>query len=121
MSNWQISEAIRRFGVAESSTDLIVLRVFKENDALGRDVQSDMQKVVKGQLVPLDDLPTDWTSIKKVRFPGSMRLILDLILLSQYYKLGSDVALAKAGSEEAQRQVVDRIVVNTIAIKSVAV
>lgn len=97
-----ISEAIRRFGVTESSTDIVVLRVFKDSEPRSIDVRKDMEKVVEGQIAPLEDLPTDWAALKK------------------YYKLGSDTALVQADSEEAQRRAVDRIVINTIAIKSVA-
>ncbi|CAG7850730.1 SubName: Full=Related to ERG20-Farnesyl-pyrophosphate synthetase {ECO:0000313/EMBL:CCA68513.1} [Serendipita indica DSM 11827] len=115
-----ISEAIRRFGVTESSTDIVVLRVFKDSEPRSIDVRKDMEKVVEGQIAPLEDLPTDWAALKKAR-PSTLLLLLHkLMSLFQYYKLGSDTALVQADSEEAQRRAVDRIVINTIAIKSVA-
>ncbi|KAG8768563.1 hypothetical protein FRC15_005085 [Serendipita sp. 397] len=101
-----ISEAIRRFGVADASTSLIVVRVFKSDSTEPTQetdkVLASMQKVLEGKLGSLDTLPTDWATIKKI------------------YKLGSDTALRKTKSEEEEHVLVDRIVANMVAIKPVA-
>ncbi|PVF93536.1 CGI-121-domain-containing protein [Serendipita vermifera] len=97
-----ISEAIRRFGVADSSSSLVVVLVSLDDTPESIDVERSMKSVVQGELSPLDQLPTDWTAIKK------------------YYKLGGDVSLTSAKSEEERRLLIDRAVVNIIAIKPVA-
>ena len=65
----QITEAIRRYGVSASLTDLLVVRI--DSPKLTQDsAQDKMCKAVKGDLVPLSELNhvTDWTIIKKVRY-----------------------------------------------------
>lgn len=69
----QITEAIRRYGVADATKSLIVVRICSP-DLDREDVKGQMQKVVEGTLVSLDELSdiTDWASIKKVHKPSSV-------------------------------------------------
>lgn len=66
----QITEAIRRYGVADATKSLIVVRICSP-DLDREDVKGQMQKVVEGTLVSLEELSniTDWASIKKVQNP----------------------------------------------------
>ncbi|KAJ7718132.1 kinase binding protein CGI-121-domain-containing protein [Mycena maculata] len=98
-----ISEAMRRYGVSDASTSLVVVRV--AGPELSPEViERDMDATVKGtkaSFTELQDL-TDWAAVKK------------------YHKLGSDVAVREAkGDLERERIVVDDIVVSSVAMKSV--
>ncbi|PFH44883.1 hypothetical protein AMATHDRAFT_44276 [Amanita thiersii Skay4041] len=99
-----ISEAIRRYGVSDISTALLVVRVCGP-DLSASQAQEQLDKIVQGTLVPfalLDSL-TDWDTIKK------------------YHKLNNEPAiLAAKGDIECERRVVDNIVTSTVAMKSVA-
>lgn len=59
-----ISEAIRRYGVSDNTTALIVVRIGTCN----MDIQKPMETAVAGTLRPMTSLGalTDWASIKKV-------------------------------------------------------
>jgi EKC/KEOPS complex subunit CGI121/TPRKB len=63
-----ISEAIKKFGISDSTRTLCVVRFGSSQQA---DVWRDMEKVVQGQLVPLSKLDSDeyadWKSLDKVR------------------------------------------------------
>jgi EKC/KEOPS complex subunit CGI121/TPRKB len=61
----QISEAIRRYGVADTSTNVLVVRITSPEL---QDVGARMLSVVSGTISPLEDLAgiTDWASIRKV-------------------------------------------------------
>lgn len=65
MPHLQITEAIRRYGVSDASTTLIVIRVDVSNTL---DIQRRMCDIVKGSMVPFEALEqiTDWSTIKKV-------------------------------------------------------
>ncbi|KAJ6620735.1 kinase binding protein CGI-121-domain-containing protein [Mycena sp. CBHHK59/15] len=67
-----ISEAMRRYGVSDTTTSLIVVRV--------ADIQKKMDIIVKGNKSPFTALQTltDWPAIKK------------------YHKLGNEVAINRA-------------------------
>ena len=60
----QISEAIRRYGLADNTSSLIVVRITSPD--LGS-VKELMSSVVSGTLSPLEELSniTDWASVKK--------------------------------------------------------
>ncbi|KAI0269412.1 CGI-121-domain-containing protein, partial [Gloeopeniophorella convolvens] len=96
-----ITEALRRYGVSDDSTALLVIRI----DPLDpQSVEPRMRAVVQGTLVPLSDLTdlTDWTAVKK------------------YNKLNGDVAIKEAGKDQArERYLIDNIVVSSVAMKSV--
>lgn len=65
----QITEAIRRFGVSDTATSLVVVSVSKDKENLqDESVESAMKSSVDGELVPMDSLReiTDWAVIKKV-------------------------------------------------------
>ncbi|EIM85448.1 CGI-121-domain-containing protein [Stereum hirsutum FP-91666 SS1] len=96
-----ITEALRRHGVSDGSTSLFVVRVASPEL---QDVQSKMLAVVDGAISPLSKLAslTDWSSIRK------------------YYKLNSESAVKEIRSDANQEHaVVDKIVVSSVAMKSV--
>lgn len=63
-----ISEAIKRFGISNTTKNLLVVR-FGEGDQ--KEVWEDIEKVVKGELIPLSSLDAegiaDWKGLDKVR------------------------------------------------------
>ncbi|KAI0052648.1 CGI-121-domain-containing protein [Auriscalpium vulgare] len=98
-----ITEAIRRYGVSDASTALLVVRI---GPADLTDVEALMQVVVDGIVTPLEDLSryTDWTAIKK------------------YHKLKGDPAIIEAAQDVVrEKEVIDNIVVSSVAIKSVTI
>ncbi|KAG5653276.1 hypothetical protein H0H81_001340 [Sphagnurus paluster] len=99
-----ITEALRRYGVSETSTAVIVVSI----DGGLTDVEKKMGAVVAGTLSSFDELEnvTDWTAVKKV-----MKKVLGnemMLIIAQYNKLS-----------DMKRSEVDRIVVSTVAMKSV--
>ncbi|KAI0029677.1 kinase binding protein CGI-121-domain-containing protein [Vararia minispora EC-137] len=96
-----ITEAIRRYGVSDTTTSLLVVRVTSPDLT---DVEARMKAVVDGQLEDLSALAstTDWATVKK------------------YYKLAGEDALKEAdGDDVRERLVIDSIAVSTVAMKSV--
>lgn len=67
----QISDAIRRFGVNDKTTILLVVRLHSglPNAESKESILAAMQAAVEGELLPLSSLPdfTDWTAVKKVQ------------------------------------------------------
>jgi EKC/KEOPS complex subunit CGI121/TPRKB len=63
----QITEAIRRYGVSDTTSALFVVRI-SGPDISTWEIQEKMNAVVSGTVVPIGVLETvtDWTSIKKV-------------------------------------------------------
>ncbi|KAH9936886.1 CGI-121-domain-containing protein [Epithele typhae] len=97
-----ISDAIRRYGITDATSSLIVVRICSPEPA---DVQGLMGAVVEGDLVLLDKLAdiTDWSSIKK------------------YYKLNGEQAFKYVPQNSPQeREVISEIVTSSVAMKSVA-
>ncbi|KAF7297097.1 hypothetical protein MIND_00942600 [Mycena indigotica] len=98
-----ISEAIRRYGVSETSTSLVLVRV--AGPELSRsELQLAMGASIEGTVIPLERLGslTDWTAVKK------------------YHKLGNETALRGAtGLEEREHIIIDEIVISSAAMKSV--
>jgi len=101
-----ISDAIRRFGVNDKTTTLLVVKVTSglPSEEFKKSTLAAMQAAVEGELLPLSSLPdfTDWVAIKKL------------------YKMGNDVAFQYAKTTEDQHTLVDRIAINTVAIKAVS-
>ncbi|KIM23019.1 hypothetical protein M408DRAFT_332588 [Serendipita vermifera MAFF 305830] len=97
-----ISDAFRRFGVADTTTSMIVISASKLPTTDASYVQSAMQSVVQGDIVPLQQLSTDWSAVKKC------------------YKLGAEPSLRGLSIEEEQLQI-DRMVINNIGLKPVAI
>ncbi|KAF9236401.1 kinase binding protein CGI-121-domain-containing protein [Melanogaster broomeanus] len=96
-----ITEAIRRYGVSDTSTDLIIVRV-ATSDYPG--VLQDMRDVVEGELDSLANISetTDWSSVRK------------------HYKLNAEPAVKDAvGDASKERVAIDNIVVSSVAMKSV--
>ncbi|EJD00788.1 CGI-121-domain-containing protein [Fomitiporia mediterranea MF3/22] len=98
-----ITEALRRFGVSDNSSSLLVVRVGPASAALS-DVEKQMKNVVQGDLVHLDSLKdiTDWATIRK------------------YYKLNGEPAVSALDKDPIQQNaVVDELVTSFVAMKSV--
>ncbi|KAI0666172.1 CGI-121-domain-containing protein [Trametes maxima] len=96
-----ITEAIRRYGVADATTSLIVVRIASPD--LDK-VEERIGAVVDGTLSPLGQLAeiTDWASIKK------------------YYKLNGEPAVKEAAKDSArEKTIIDEIVTSSVAMKSV--
>ncbi|KAK1927606.1 kinase binding protein CGI-121-domain-containing protein [Papiliotrema laurentii] len=95
-----ISEAIKKFGISDSTRTLCVVRFGSSQQA---DVWRDMEKVVQGQLVPLSKLDSDeyadWKSLDKL------------------YKLSELTRLPLTKEEIREKKIA--AVVNTVAVKSV--
>ncbi|KIJ32308.1 hypothetical protein M422DRAFT_234102 [Sphaerobolus stellatus SS14] len=105
-----ISEAIKRFGVSDTTRTLLVIRVCSPSFT-AEEFSAMIPSIVKGTPVPLSDLIhyTDWTSVRK------------------YYKLNTDPALApfsrKSSTESpslAEQKVIDQLVTSLVAMKSVS-
>ncbi|KAH6879654.1 kinase binding protein CGI-121-domain-containing protein [Coprinopsis sp. MPI-PUGE-AT-0042] len=96
-----ITEAIRRYGISDTSTSMIVVRV-GDASLPPSNVRELMKDVVIGDIVPFDELKdvTDWASVKK------------------YHKLNSEPAI-KNLKGNAEHSTVDKIVTSTVAMKSV--
>ncbi|KIY45147.1 CGI-121-domain-containing protein [Fistulina hepatica ATCC 64428] len=88
-----ISEALRRYGVSDTTTALLVVRICGRSDVGANAMRMQAEAVVQGDLVPLSHLAelTDWA----------------------YHKLNNEPSV---GDDHA---VIDNIVVSTVAVKSV--
>lgn len=96
-----ITEAIRRYGVSDKSTALIVVRVDVSDTP---DLQRRMCDIIKGHIVPFQALGrmTDWPIIKK------------------HFKLDSELALKEVqGNLDRERFIINNIVVSSVAMKNV--
>lgn len=96
-----ITEAIRRYGVSDASTTLIVIRVDVSNIP---DVQRRMCDIVQGSMVTFEALKqmTDWSTIKK------------------HYKLDAEPALKEVqGEQDREHAIVNNIIVGSVAMKNV--
>ncbi|KAI0273122.1 CGI-121-domain-containing protein [Russula aff. rugulosa BPL654] len=97
-----ITEALRRYGVSDDSTALLVIRI----DPLDlSDVKSRMSAVVEGTHVPISQLAdlTDWIAVKK------------------YNKLNADPVIREAQNDPTrEHHLIDNIVISLVAMKSVA-
>lgn len=73
MHHAQITEAIRRYGVADTTTSLIVVHIGPPDRS---NVEQSISAVLSGKPAPLEDLSgiTDWASVKKVRPSTVQRL-----------------------------------------------
>lgn len=73
MFPFQISEAIKLFGVSSNTKDLILVHVAMSHIP---DIQQRMSAIAEGELVPLSTIPesTSWVDIKRasaVAYPSS--------------------------------------------------
>ncbi|EIW81984.1 CGI-121-domain-containing protein [Coniophora puteana RWD-64-598 SS2] len=95
-----ISEAIRRYGISDTSKALFVVRV--DSASVG-DVEERMRGVVEGRVVPLSTLAelVDWQAVKK------------------YNKLNTEPAVKKAANVDAEHAIIDNIVISSVASKGV--
>ncbi|KAJ7164708.1 kinase binding protein CGI-121-domain-containing protein [Mycena crocata] len=98
-----ISEAMRRYGVSDATSALVVVRIGGPElsaEDLGRNMDA-IVKATKTPLVGLRDL-TDWVAVKK------------------YHKLANEVGIRDAKDDvDREHAVVDGIVVSSVAMKSV--
>ncbi|KAG6375133.1 hypothetical protein JVT61DRAFT_3338 [Boletus reticuloceps] len=96
-----ISEAIKRYGVSDDMTDLIVMHIvsWEREDILQR-----MRNVVDGELDLLANVSqvTDWDTVIK------------------HYKLDQEPAYKNfTGSTAKEREIIDNIVISSVAMKSI--
>ncbi|OBZ66541.1 hypothetical protein A0H81_13430 [Grifola frondosa] len=98
-----ITEALRRYGVSDTTTSLFVVRVSSQDS----DLQERMKAVVSGDLTSFDALAslTDWAAIKKAR--------------RHYYKLNNELALKSTKGDKQEQLVIEEIVTSSVAMKSV--
>ncbi|KAK7048125.1 kinase binding protein CGI-121-domain-containing protein [Favolaschia claudopus] len=99
----RITEAMRRYGVSDSTTALVVVRVCGPQ-LLAEDVERGMDAIVHGNKVSFALLKdtTDWSAVKK------------------YHKLGNEAGVRSLqGDPERERVAIDGIVVSSVAMKSV--
>ncbi|KIK54357.1 hypothetical protein GYMLUDRAFT_177281 [Collybiopsis luxurians FD-317 M1] len=98
-----ITEAIRRFGVSESSKSLLVVHITNASPSL--EVESKMRKAVDGTVVPFSELNTltDWDRVKK------------------YHKLDKEVKEKENGGSDqsAIQAFIDKVAISSVAMKSV--
>lgn len=116
----QISEAIRRYGVSDATTGLVVVRIGGP-ELPAASIESAMNAVVNGTMVSfagLRDL-TDWSAVKKVCmyiYTFDPALNVD----GQYHKLANEAGVRAAKDDpEREHAVVDGIVVSSVAMKAV--
>ncbi|TFK35038.1 kinase binding protein CGI-121-domain-containing protein [Crucibulum laeve] len=98
-----ITEAIRRYGVSDVNSSLLVVRI-GESDIPAAQVEEKMKAIVMGNITPLSELNavTDWAMVKK------------------YNKLNDELAIRNAQGDDTREHIaVDNIVVSTVAMKSV--
>jgi len=96
-----ITEAIRRYGVSDTTTALFVVRITSPDLT---DIEAKMNAVVLGTLSSLSTLDkiTDWSAIKK------------------YHRLHTEPAIKEtAGNPTREHAVVDDVVVSSVAMKCV--
>lgn len=114
----QITEAIRRYGVSDTCTALFVVRVASPDIT---DIEDKIHAVVSGTLSSVSDLKrlTDWASVKKVlTLPFRSTICTEMVL--QYHKLNTEVAVKEAAGDSArEHEIVDNIVISSVAMKSV--
>lgn len=111
----QISEAIRRYGISDSTASLLVVEI----SAIPSH-QDKIKTIVDGKNSPLSRLSeiTDWTVVKKV---CDMRQSPShLSPLEQFHKLNSELAIQYIRDAATANAVIDEIVISTVAMKSVS-
>ncbi|KAF8590272.1 CGI-121-domain-containing protein [Ramaria rubella] len=105
-----ISEAIKRFGVSDSTKSLLLIRICPPSFTPS-DFETNAALAVKGNVVPLSslDICTDWELVRK------------------YYKLNADPVMQRFAhkniercTQDEERVLVDQLVVSTVAMKSVS-
>lgn len=111
----QISEAIRRYGISDSTTSLFVVEISTLPSHLDK-----IEAIVDGTVSPFSRLSeiTDWTTIKKVCCIPKPPLCFSL--LEQYHKLNSELAIQHTGDPAVDNALIDEIVISTVAMKSVS-
>jgi len=94
-----ISEAIRRYGISDSTTSLFVVEI-----GVLPSHQDKIKAIVDGMISPLSQLTgiTDWATIKK------------------YHKLNGEAAILRIKDPATANAVIDEIVTSTVAMKSVS-
>ncbi|KAG5645762.1 hypothetical protein DXG03_005299 [Asterophora parasitica] len=104
-----ITEALRRYGVSEKTTAVIVVRI----DGPEEGVEEKIAAAVAGTLTPFTELDTvtDWAAVKKASAAFNDARRATYATPPQYNKLNNDPDASKAR--------IDNIVVSMVAMKSV--
>lgn len=114
---WQISEALRRYGLNQDTKSVLVVRVSHPGEALHDKIAA----VVTGTVVPLHCLNalTDWTAVKKVR--ALLQIVAPVVIPRlQYHKLNGEPCIRNAaGHPEIEHAKINDIVISTVATKIV--
>lgn len=135
----QINDALRKFGISPSTRNLILVRVNKptSTERAQEDVEQacvdEMSDLVQGDISSLDSLggmadsQVDWKGLKKVqsclrvRESVTMSHKLNLWLgCLQLYKLNEMNLASGSPSTEQELQLLESVIVSTIATKPVA-
>ncbi|RUP49041.1 kinase binding protein CGI-121-domain-containing protein [Jimgerdemannia flammicorona] len=87
----QISESLRRFGISDTTTGMVIAKVGSEAE----EVRATLEDLIKGDETPLDQIE-NFTDLKSVR---------------KYYKLGD--------TPQAGKQEVLNLVVGSMALKDI--
>ncbi|KAJ2923850.1 hypothetical protein H1R20_g13244, partial [Candolleomyces eurysporus] len=98
-----ITEALRNYGLSDTSTDLVVVRIGSP-DVPDNVIQELMKDVVIGNIVE--------------PFETELEQLTDWGLVKRYFKLNTEPAL-KDLEGQAEREAVDKIVTSSVAMKSV--
>ncbi|RXW23637.1 hypothetical protein EST38_g2208 [Candolleomyces aberdarensis] len=98
-----ITEALRNYGISDTSTDLVVVRIGSP-DVPDNAIQELMKDVVIGNIVE--------------PFETELEQLTDWGLVKRYFKLSTEPAL-KDLEGQAEREAVDKIVTSSVAMKSV--
>ncbi|KAJ3738906.1 kinase binding protein CGI-121-domain-containing protein [Lentinula detonsa] len=95
-----ITEAIRRYGVSDTSNALFVVHIVDSPGPIS-DLEIKMKQAVDGTMVPFDELAkvTDWDKIEK------------------YHKLANEVM--EKGDAVQARTFIDNVAISSVAMKSV--
>jgi EKC/KEOPS complex subunit CGI121/TPRKB len=112
----QISEAIRRYGISDSTTSLFVVEIG------GLPSHHDkVNAIVNGTTSPFSRLSgiTDWATIKKVYYTRPP-LCTHFSSFEQYHKLGGELAIQHIRDPATAHAVIDEIVTSTVAMKNVS-
>lgn len=135
----QINDALRKFGISPSTRNLILVRVNKpmSTERAQEDVEQacvdEMSDLVQGDISSLDSLggmadsQVDWKGLKKVQSSLRVRESVTMSHKSilwlgclQLYKLNEMNLASGAPSTEQELQLLESVIVSTIATKPVA-
>ena len=106
----QIAESFRRFGIAPTTTNLLIIKVSTSSTFTGPQIQEHLYKVIDGTQVPFSD--------------DELRGMTDLARVRKVYKLNGGIGGAKKGtnmvngtSENDERKELEILVLGNMALR----